>query len=67
MPDHVLSDACWCEPEVINVGGKPKPGGKPDARLAGNNGGKTGKSQATPGRKSGGTMRRRGGGSKGSR
>lgn len=32
-------------------GGKPKAGGKPDKRLAGNNGGKTGKSQSTPGRK----------------
>jgi hypothetical protein len=34
------------------MGGRPKPGGKPDKRLAGNAGGKTGKSQATPGRKS---------------
>ncbi len=33
------------------MGGKPKPGGKPDKRLAGNNGGRQGKSQATPGRK----------------
>lgn len=32
-------------------GGAPKPGGKKDKRLAGNNGGKTGKTQATPGRK----------------
>jgi hypothetical protein len=43
------------------MGGKPKPGGKPDARLAGNKGGRQGKSQATPGRKGGTT----GGGKRG--
>lgn len=34
------------------MGGKPKPGGKPDARLAGNAGGRQGKSQKSSGRKS---------------
>lgn len=34
------------------MGGKPKPGGKPDKRLAGNAGGKTGKTQKSSGRKS---------------
>lgn len=36
------------------MGGKPKAGGKPDKRLAGNAGGRQGKSQKASGRKNGG-------------